>query len=208
MQPRYHITSTGIRHVTASPVTEQSTDDSQQRLLLFILKQSIKGPVLFSEILQYFNDNKSLAFKKISNLISLQLIDMTESETVDNGFENRNSLLSALCTNNDYILANLNGLPISFCGFEQQQAVNISAAACDYIKASRRSRYESKTSSLDTPLSIQTSWNNIDITIYLLHLENFSCLLISKEPDFINHIEFLKIASYLCNRYSHNEQNI
>lgn len=200
MKTYYHITNAGVIHAVASPKVETSTDDNiYQLLLLYLLKQNINGAILFSDILEYFYNNKSLAFKTISKLISLQLVDITETQNDKNEIHSRH-FLNDQCKDNDYILSDLNGLTISYCGFEQQQAVMICAVAYDYINASKRSRYETK---VDSPLSIKTSWNNTDIIINQLYLESFPCLLITRDTDFLDKKEFINLASYLCNRYNY-----
>lgn len=203
MQPSYHITSAGVQHAFASPAS--ATDDFSHLLLLYILKNANEGPVLFSDILKYFHNNKSLTFKIISHMISLQLIDMNESEINEkqNATININLSANSDCDNNQYILADLNGLPISCCGFNQQQTNNISAVAYDYIKAAKRSRYETEDHPTATPLSIKTTWNKFDIIIYVLYINHFTCLLITKNDDFINKNKFINLASHLCNRYNY-----
>jgi len=206
MQTSYHITSTGLKHVISSSSTDMvGRNDAFQRLLIFLLKHFMHGPVLFSEILDIFNNDKSLTYKKISKMISLQLIDMTDSDVTE-PFEKMTDLyhlLSTQCKNDDFVLSDLDGFPISFCGFNQQQATNISAVACDYVKASRRSRHKPESNLLETPLSIKTTWSDLEIIIYQLHLDCFSCLLITKNTDFIEKVEFLNLASYLFNRYNY-----
>lgn len=201
MKPYYHITSNGVKHAIASPVS----DDAFQLLLLYFLKKNNKGPILFSDVLTYFNNEKSRAFKIISGMISHQLIDISEpkSSETENIPVHSNVYLTSSCKDYDYILADLNGFPISYSGFNKQQSINISAVAYDYIKASKRSRYENEKNMIETPLSIKTTWNNIDIIIYLLSMNDLSCLLISKSSDFINTNEFINLASYLCNRYNY-----
>jgi len=203
MQPSYYITKTGVNHVIAS--STPAADDISRLLLLHFLKQINYGPVSFSDILKYFNNDKSLTFKKISSMISYQLIDMSESNlhSTENTISQSSSTISHYCSDNDYVLADLNGLAISSCGFNQIQASNISAIAYDYIKASKRSRYEIESHEIESPLSIRTSWNNLDIIIYVLYINKFSCLLITKNEDFINKNEFIHLASHLCNRYNY-----
>jgi len=206
MQTHYHITSTGLKHAISSSCSDMvSRDDSFQQILIYLLKQNIYGPVLFSDILEYFNDDKALAFKKISKMISLQLIDMRDSGVTET-FEIKIDIDFYLYTqsrSDDYVLSDLDGFPVSFCGFNQQQATNISAVACDYVKAAKRSRYKPETNLLQTPLSIKTTWSDLEIIIYLLHFENLSCLLITKHANFLDKIEFLNLASYLFNRYNY-----
>jgi len=204
MQTRYHITATGIQHAIASIGINDSNNNSDQSLLVYLLKQNIISSVSFSDILNFFNNDKSLAFKKISKLISLQLIDISESEINELNSE-INYFLDSYKTDNDYIFVDYNGFPITYNGFDQQQAINISTVAYDYIKAAKRSRQETEINSLNTPLSIKTSWGDLNIIIYLLHLENFSCLLVTKNTEFMNKPEFTRLASYLCNRYNYEQ---
>jgi len=205
MKTSYHITNAGAKYAVASVNKTSALNDSVQSLLLYFLKQKINGSILFTDILNYYNNDKPLAFKKITKLISLQLIDISESE-IENTKTIKTSnepFLDSIKTDNNYLFVDLNGLPISYCGFNQQQAISISTIAYDYVKASKRLRRETENNSLQTPLSIKTSWNDFDIIICLLYLENFSCLLITKNTNFMDSNEFINLTSYLCNRYNY-----
>ncbi|VAW58788.1 hypothetical protein MNBD_GAMMA08-1505 [hydrothermal vent metagenome] len=205
MKTNYHITSSGAKYVIASVNKTPAAIDSNQSLLLYFLKQKINGAIAFSDILNHFNNDKPLAFKKITQLISLQLIDINEPETENLEPINTSNeyFLDSIKTDDNYLFVDLNGFPISYCGFNQQQAISISSVAYDYIKASSRSRNETENNSLQTPRSIKTSWSDFDIIICLLYLENFSCLLITKNTHFMDSNEFINLASYLCNRYNY-----
>lgn len=202
METRYFITCTGVKHAIAA--ADNGSHNESFQLLLYLLKCSSYGPVSFSDLVSYFNNNKTQAFKEISKMISLQLIDMNESDSEQpDATKDKMFFLNSLSMEDDYILSDLNGLPISNHGFNQQQAISISAIAYDYIKASKRSRYESENTELKTPLSIKTSWCDIEIIIHLLYFKNLPCLLITKNSDLMNKAEFINLASYLYNRYSY-----
>lgn len=205
MQPHYHITASGLKRVTATSHTKDLLNDDIYQLLIFILNKHINACVSFSEVAILFNNEKTRTFKVISKMLSLQLIDMNESNEKDIHDDNQLTeyFLNNLQIQNQYVLSDLNGLPISASGFDQQQIINLSAMAYDYIKASKRSRHINDTADTDIPLSITTSWGDMNITIYLLYFNKFSCLLTTTGTDFINSPEFIKIASYVCSRYNY-----
>jgi len=189
MNACYLITPQGVSYAIAS-----NQSDKKRSLLLFVLKKISDGLVSFDDITAFYNDDKKLAFKEICGLLDLQLITLNEP-AVNITDETTGEILF----NNEFILSDLHGLTIHYQGFDQQTAQQISAGACEFIRAS--CRYQQGTQS--TPLCIETTWQNSGIKIYRLHLENFSCLLTSKSHSILDHKAFVPCISYLCSRYSY-----
>jgi len=200
MQTCYQITPSGVSYAIAS-----DSHTTNRLLLTRVLKNNFTRPVTFAEILTFFNNDKALAFKQVCTLLEQDLIDINDDSASINSLNSANNrkTLKTLPAEKDYVLSDFNGFPVSHSGFNKLQAINISAIAYDFIKASRRSRSEGSADEITRPLSIKTTWNNIDITIYLLYFDKFSCLLTTKNSDTIVNKGFIQLASYLCNRYNY-----
>ncbi len=205
MQTSYHITNAGVKRLTATSYSQDLINDDIYQLLILTLNRHINTTVSFSDASILFNYEKARTFKVISKMLSLQLIDMNESSNANSNEETLSAkyFLSNLQVQSQYILSDLNGFPIIASGFNQQQTVDISAIAYDYIKASRRSRHINKISDTNQPLSITTSWADMSLTIYLLYFDKFSCLLTTTDSNFLNSSAFIEISSYVCNRYNY-----
>lgn len=200
MQTCYQITPSGVSYAIAS---DSST--LNRSLLSIILKNNFTKPLTFAEILAFFNNDKAMAFKQVCTFLEEELIDIND----DTASMNKHNLtvqskaINKLISEEDYVLSDFNGFPISHSGFDRTQAINISAVAYDFIKASRRSRSLNSEDEIIRPLSIKTTWNNTDIIIYLLYFDKFSCLLTTKNSETILNKGFVHLASYLCNRYNY-----
>lgn len=191
MKACYLITSQGVKYAIAS-----NQPDDNRALLIFILKKISSGLVNFNDIINFYSNNKKLAFIKICNLLNLQLITLNEPAV-----NIADKTTGEILLNNEFILSDLHGLTIHYQGFDQTTAQQISANACEFIRASSRLQQEQDTQS--TPLCIETTWQNNSIKIYRLYLENYSCLLTSKTHSILDHEAFIPCISYLYSRYSY-----
>ncbi|HED33959.1 MAG TPA: hypothetical protein ENJ08_07045 [Gammaproteobacteria bacterium] len=189
MNACYLITPQGVRYAIAS-----NQPDKKRLLLLFILKKISDGLVSFDDVTGFYQHDKKLAFKEICSLLDLQLITLNEPAV-----NIANETAEEILFNNEFILSDLHGLIIYYRGFDPQTAQQISANACEFIRASRRQQQDAQS----TPLCIETTWQNSGIKIYRLYLENFSCLLTSKSHSILDHKAFVPCISYLCSRYSY-----
>ena len=206
METSYHITAKGLNHALAS-----SSKDTGQLFLLHIIKKHINEPIMLSDIHRFYKDDKTASFKKIFNMIKLELIDVYDQNsstqipnTVSNNNPGNDKTIYNIFCNNDFVLSDLIGLPIVYNGFNQHQSINISAIAYDIIKASKRSRYETENNEQLKPLSIKTTINDTNIIIYLLYFGGFSCLLTLKDTNSIEESGLINFASFLCNRYNYD----
>jgi len=206
MQASYHITASGIKYVVASNV-----ENSDRSLLLYILKKNDNAPISFNDILIYFNNDKKNAFIEVCKLLKHELIDINESSNPlsnvnhpNTTITTKNKTINQFCFENKFVLSDLNGFPITYSGFNHQQSINISAVAYDFIQASCRSRIKNNHDVKFKPLSIKTTWQDIEIIIYLLYFENFACILTTKDSSFWDEIGFINLAAFLCNRYNYD----
>jgi len=206
MQASYHITVSGIKYVVASNVR-----NSDRSLLLYILKKNDNEPVSFNDILIYFNNDKKNAFIEICKLMKQELIDINESSNPlsnthhpNTAITTKNKTINQFCSENKFVLSDLNGFPVTYSGFNHQQSINISAVAYDFIQASSRSRIKNNHEVKTKPLSIKTTWQDIEIIIYLLYFEDFTCILTTKDSGFLDEARFRNLASFLCNRYNYD----
>jgi hypothetical protein len=200
MQTSYYITKTGLNYAIASNI-----QDSFSCFLLLIIKKHLENPIKFNEVIDFYKNDRVMAFKQICEMIKLDLIDVYEknytTKTIDQS--NKEILIDSLYTKNDYVLSDSNGLPISYYGFNQQQSINISAIAYDLIRASRRARYDNQNHDSHMPLCIKTTLYDIDINIIHIFLGTFSCLLTTRFNNLDDQSGFIELISFLYNRYSY-----
>lgn len=199
MQTSYCITQQGLMYAIASNKINEN-----RLLLIHILKKYADTPISFAEICVHCDADKKKAFKQICGMLELGFIDIDEREHIQESPTHRaqHKQLSDVSPDNEFILSDLNGLPVTCSGFNQQQSLQLAAIACDFTRVSRRNRQVDQSNTL-IPVSIETTWQDKNIIIYLLHLGYFSCLLTTGDTAYIKHHTFIHFASFLCGRYSH-----
>ena len=198
MQASYNITQKGMMFAVAS-----KDKNTIEKLLIFILKQHASDPVCFSQICEYFDNNKHAAFKIVCEMLESEFID------IDQGIENSDSIseltlsgISESLADKEYILSDFNGLPVHNSGFNHEDSLCISSIACDLIRISRRSDQMNPAQKQFQPASVETTWNQHEIIVYFLCFGGYSCLLTCKRDTFLKQIEAIPLIAYLCNRYA------
>lgn len=193
MQASYHITQAGLLYAIASVQAEE-----ERCFLLAFLKKNNTSPFSFSDAQAYYEQDTEIAFKQICSLLEQGFIDISDNVAhLPVTQENRP-------LNSEYLLSDLNGLPIRYQGFERTQADQLAAIANDYIRVSRRSLKNYETGKLLSPVSLDIRFHDKDVCILLLHLGNFSCLLTVTDPTSQQQNWLFPFIRSLCNRYDHD----
>ena len=200
MQANYQLTQAGLLYAVAS-----TAKDAGHLLLTHMLKQHLAAPLSFTAVREFCNGDTETAFKLVCDFLDQGFIDIAETSEAKSACSANTGigLLNTLFGSDEFVLSDMNGLPMLFNGLDRSQACQLSAIACDFIKVSRRTRHRYQGANVLQPVSIETDWQGKEVSILLLHLGGFSCLLASRNAAITEQRGFIHFVSSLCNRYDY-----
>lgn len=198
MQTSYTITQKGMMYAVAS-----SDKDITGSLLTLVLKQYFDHSVTFVQICGFLDGNKKAAFKIICEMLESDFINIDENFYESDSIRKIVDIhVADMIEGNEFIISDFNGLTVHNCGFGREDALNISSMACDLIKITRRSQVVDSSAHPLYPVSIETTWNYNEISIYLLYPGDYSCLLTCKNDRFFKQPEVISLIAHLSCRYA------